>query len=398
MANSDSIAEKSAQYVLGELSPDERDEFEALLDQSDELRAHVQELEDGALAIATASARVAPPKNIWREINREIAHDERQKRLRVIVGAIFKNGWAAAAACLVGWLIYALTPDHTPSNRSQQPSLAASSPIGIPNASATNANASATSASNLLSSQPPTQTERQLEIANRESVLLRNQLAGLQQQIAQLSGTLTQQQAALNEPSRMKFLQLAPSTGLDKAVLSPAVQRALFYALANELGWLSLTNENHFSPPIAGDLGLTNGVNMDFVDLRTSNAPPIRLRAPAPKQLAQNTDTPASKDASPTGDTQPVASTVIPAFVSGTSLFFAVDSTMAYPSSQFVVSPGVLGLGEESSTVALNDAPVVVAVHAWNGAPEGTPWTVTFLGRETSSNVVFTVVRLPQNP
>jgi hypothetical protein len=71
---------------------------------------------------------------------------------------------------------------------------------------------------------------------------------------------------------------------------------------------------------------------------------------------------------------------------------------MAYPSSQFVVSPGVLGLGEESSTVALNDAPVVVAVHAWNGAPEGTPWTVTFLGRETSSNVVFTVVRLPQNP
>ena len=41
------IAEKAAQYVLGELSPDERDEFEALLDQSDELRAHVQELEDG---------------------------------------------------------------------------------------------------------------------------------------------------------------------------------------------------------------------------------------------------------------------------------------------------------------------------------------------------------------
>src|SRR3954465_2468455 len=136
MADFESIADKTTEYVFGELTRAEREEFEAALDQSPELRAHVRELEEAALAIAASSPKTLPPKSAWRDINRKIAHDKNRKRIRTIVVAMFKNGWAAAAACIVVWLIIAVSADRSPSSTKNNP-LASLSP-GEPPGGVTN--------------------------------------------------------------------------------------------------------------------------------------------------------------------------------------------------------------------------------------------------------------------
>jgi hypothetical protein len=405
MADFESIADKATGYVFGELPPDERAEFEAMLGQSPELRAHVRELEEGALAIAAAVPNGAPPKSAWREINRTIAHDQNRKRGRNIAVAIFKNGWAAAAACIVGWLIFALSTDRSPSSSTKNIS-GASRPPSETGASTTNT--SIINSRNEIAISPTLTNRTSPEAIHRETTNLQNQLAGLQQQIAQLSNALTQHQAALNEPSRLKFFQLAPSTGVEKPILSPAVQQAFFYALAQELGWLSFTNNEgnpnfQFAP---SDPGATNAVNMDFVDLRTNaNSAPVRLRVPASKELAQNTDTTSTHD--PLAGISGSKSTVIPAFVSGSSLFFAVDSSMAPADTQVFVAAS-LGVGQSQEVIGsavIGDAPVVFAVRAWNSvglfnsvSGESIPLTVTLLTRTGTSNVVFGVFAPALNP
>jgi hypothetical protein len=392
MADIESIADKACEYVFGELPPEQREEFEAMLDQSPELRAHVRELEEGAVAIAAACPNALPPKSAWREINRTITHEQKRKRIQNIVAAIFRNGWAAAAACIIGWLIFALAPERSPSSSTSKNSVA-SRPSDGGSIGAVNASSISGPDQIALTSTPTNQLSS--EAVHRDTTNLRNQLAGLQQQIAQLSSALTQHQAALNEPSRLKFFQLTPSTGVEKSVLSPAVQRAFFYALAQELGWLSFTNSEgnpnfHFAPDDPAASG-TNAVNMDFVDLRTptNSAPPVRLRVPASKELAVNTDASATQDAK---------STVIPAFVSGTSVFLAVDSSMGQPDTQMLVSAGLGQNQEVFGTVTLADAPVIIAVRGWQSAAEGVPLTLTFFRTDGTSNFVYSVFTPPLNP
>jgi anti-sigma-K factor RskA len=59
-----SQADEAARYVLGQLNPKARHEFEVLLTQSAELRALVQELEEGIEATARAVPQRPPPSAI----------------------------------------------------------------------------------------------------------------------------------------------------------------------------------------------------------------------------------------------------------------------------------------------------------------------------------------------
>src|ERR1700704_5991512 len=120
--------DEAALYVVGELTPAERAGFEARLAQSAELRALVRELEEGAVVLAMAAPRRQPPPLVWQGIEKAVAQESGQK---LILPAFWRNGWFAAAACLVGWLFYALWPSRSgPSDIS--PPIVASEPHSQP--------------------------------------------------------------------------------------------------------------------------------------------------------------------------------------------------------------------------------------------------------------------------
>ncbi|HYV30864.1 MAG TPA: sigma factor, partial [Candidatus Binatia bacterium] len=79
------------------------------LAQSAELRALVGELEEGAMALSMTPPRRRPPQEVWRRIEKSVTG---QTRWKLAVPSIWvgwwRHGWAAAAACLAGWLLYAL--------------------------------------------------------------------------------------------------------------------------------------------------------------------------------------------------------------------------------------------------------------------------------------------------
>src|ERR1700761_3951937 len=94
-------------YVLGELPAVERLEFEARMAKSAEVRQVVRELEEGVVVLATGVPRRRPPSEIWSGIEKAVG---RQRNLDAAPWwrIFWRNGWAAAALCLVGWLVYAI--------------------------------------------------------------------------------------------------------------------------------------------------------------------------------------------------------------------------------------------------------------------------------------------------
>src|SRR4051812_32065751 len=105
MAEFDPVEEKAVSYVLGEMSADESRHFEALMDEGPELMARVRELEEGVVMVARACPSKRPPPEIWKNIERAI---EKEKTIVALGWDWFRNkGWAAAAACVLGWIIYA---------------------------------------------------------------------------------------------------------------------------------------------------------------------------------------------------------------------------------------------------------------------------------------------------
>src|SRR3954469_15521863 len=99
--------EEASRYVLGELSDAQRNEFEERLAQSAELRALVRELEHGMTALAMAASRHRPPPGIWQGIEKALGGKTRRVLIPAPWVGWLRSGWAAAAACLVGWMIYA---------------------------------------------------------------------------------------------------------------------------------------------------------------------------------------------------------------------------------------------------------------------------------------------------
>src|SRR5258708_3293601 len=109
MADLHSFEDQAALYVLDGLNCVEREEFKTRLAESAELRALVQELEEGTVALAMAAPRRQPPGGVWKHIERGLSeHPQQSGVLPRSWFAWRRSGWAAAAACLVGWVSYAV--------------------------------------------------------------------------------------------------------------------------------------------------------------------------------------------------------------------------------------------------------------------------------------------------
>src|SRR5437899_3378246 len=113
MTDFHSTEDEAALYVLGELTDAERADFETRLAQSAELRALVAELQEGTVALAMSSPRRRPAPEVWERIERSVASEMRRKLLIPAVWhGWWRNGWAAAAACMLGWILYAWWINH----------------------------------------------------------------------------------------------------------------------------------------------------------------------------------------------------------------------------------------------------------------------------------------------
>jgi TolA-binding protein len=348
---------EAALYVLGELTAAERCEFEARLARSAELRGLVRELEEGAVALSMASPRRRPPQEVWTRIEKSVTGKTRRRAVIPLFGAGWWGyGWAAAAACLAGWLLYAL---WTP--RPGSPRL----PAGTVAAGVNSLPAETLADSQPAKSTTPGRTDdaentaalQALQSSAQEIGVLRRQMAELTNRVAQLSQALAQRQALLTEASRLKFFQLGPfSAGRNGAMnvpVSPELQRALLLAMARELGWTP--------PGAASETGgiestRTNQSGVDFVDLRPdrNNAAPATDQLPV--ELAQTGEAGLSS-------LGVASSNAIPGFVSGTNAVLAFDaSVVAAGSSLTFLTPLSSGGFQSLGTTVLGNNPLVVTI------------------------------------
>lgn len=360
MPDHELLLDEAARYVMGELNDSERAGFETRMAESAELRAMVRELEEGMTALAQSAPRRQPPANVWRQIEREVA---RETGWRAMIGKLhdswWGNGWAAAAACLAAWLLYAVWVNmrpaapqtHTISDaESQLHALRTNSPLKEGNSPARLAQRG-TASTNFAQSEP----------AGAESKLLRKQLADLKSQLAQMSLSLAQEQAMLGESNRLKFFQMAAGSNdgsANVAQLSPALQKAIFLAMARELGWLPAETSAD-NDPAAVVRTFTNQWNVDFVDFRPGANNPPATPATTP---AQNSGTDNSSGDQPAPN--PATSTPgIPAFISGQNLILAIDNSIAAKGSTLTFSTGTTPETQVfQGTTTIGDNPMVVTI------------------------------------
>jgi anti-sigma factor RsiW len=367
--------EEAALYLLGELSDAESAAFEERLGQSAELRTLVCELEEGVAALAISCPRHLPRPQTWQRIERAVRRESRRVVVPVFLGGWWRNGWAAAAACLIGWMLYAFW-----TNRS---SLSGERFAGRVDRQAPGGATVDPVVTGMEQSKPRTppssasQREELLETRLRENAALRWRVRDLENQATQLSQSLTQHQALLSERGRLKFLQL-PSPNHGEATvpqrISPDLQRALFLAMARELGWLTSADPD----------ASTSRLGVTFVDLR-----PGTNRVTNPPEIQRIDTGIATAIANPQGPSN--GSTVggtIPAFVSGDSMTVAVDSSMAPSGSTVTFWTGPAGQDQQAiGTIVMSDNPAAVTIPFASASANG--WSVTVTSTSAGgSNVI----------
>ena len=384
------MEDEAARYVLGEMTAAEQREFAARLERSAELRAVVRELEEGAVALATASPQREPPSMLWPQIEKAVAR-ERRSTVGILgwwVGWV-RSGWAAATVCAVGWVLYALLV--------KPPGPAINSPGSMAKAVEGQVSESPTKERHDTMPQPqPTSTVEfaLFQARTQELGTLRRQIAELEGRLTQVSRTVTQQQALLSESNRLKFFQLTSGAGDGSDVtapqaLSPRLQWALYTAMARELGWRApasttgaanangRTGEAH-----ASETTSPSQSGVDFVDLRpTSN----NVANAASASQAQ-TDLAAASQGS-------VSNNAVAGFISGTSAFLGFDSLVAPSGSLFTFwLMGPAGQYQAIGNATYWNNPTVVTVPASAGSGDGAFLTVTAttpLGAVTNIGHVF---------
>ena len=280
--------------------------------------------EEGSVALSLASPLKRPPQEVWRRIERRIGAKSKFGALTEFWANCWRNGWAAAAACLVGWLLYAVWVHRTSSSwvsSTPSPSVQSQEVPGT----------SAPADPNRLTVGPGTESFDQkaiyqlLRLRTQEIGTLSWQIVRLTNRIAYLSQTVTQQQALLSDPARLKFFQiLSPGDGALAAQEIPAnLQRALLLAMSRELKWTPSARTE--APQRAGAdqrQVVTQTNQVDFVDLRpstnildtsiSSHPAPDVAEVPDPSSLA----------------TVPGVTNAIPGFTSGSSAVIAMDSSI----------------------------------------------------------------------
>lgn len=322
--------EKAALYVMGELGEGERRGFEAEMAESPELMQVVRELEEGATAVGMACPSRRVPPFMWERIGRAVAEEQRKVvPLFGSWGAVWRNAGWAAAACLAAWVFFGIY-------RTEMNSQKVEGGVAVKNSTVETTNF--VWVGNAVASDAQKVIERKNEVAakearERESERLRADVENLQRQMDSMSQMITQQQAMLGEPNRFKFLTLAPTANAAPINgLSPQLQRALFLAMARELGWLNASNDVMNGPfEDRGRGGGTNAMNVDFVDFRNTNGGPVRFKA--------EKETKESQTAESSGDGAGVQlASAVPAFATADHVVMALDTTMAPAGSELVFS------------------------------------------------------------
>ncbi len=391
MADLHPYEDQAVLYLLDRLSADERREFEARLAESAELRALLRELEDGTVAMAMTAPSQRPPAQIWKRIEKIVAEERRPE---TITPSFWMNwwryGWAAAAISVAGWLSHVvwLSRSANPANHAErvivQPAPAAPDqrPIGIAGAER---------------NAPPT-PQNNANSDNAEVNGLRQQIADLSNQINQVSQSLGQHQALLLETNRFKIFQLVSATdgaSTTNAAVSPALQRALFLAMARELGWAP---NSEMSP--AGNIpgkqrepapAGTNQLGVDFVDLRPGSntfANPL----PLPKNETQFSNPP-----DPNLQTAATGGSV-PGFMSGPNAVLAFDSSIVAAGTEleFWARSHSGGLMYPIGTTVLGNNTTVVTIPF--SISSGTTLTVTTGTGFGASTVLGTFSPSPPGP
>jgi hypothetical protein len=345
-------------YVLGELTAAERREFEARMAKSTELRQRVRELEEGAVALSTGLPQRRPPPEVWSGIEKALGRQRKPEEFGGW-GIFWRNGWAAAALCLLGWLFYAILL-----NGRNTVKTAATVPAPAHETIAANVPPAAEHAVSSLP--PPTNTERQLlQVRAQEISNLQFRIATLAQATNELSQLLTVEQARLNETNRIKFYQFASAStsGGDAAApqLSPAMQRAVLVSIGRELGLLPMATQSRVK-----NGHIVNTVNgIDFVDLRPStgnqdNPPPNQSNGQPNQQPIQ----PANQAINQLQETQvaDVTSPSIPAFVSGDKLIVGLDSTIAPPNSSVILTVTDASYQTAAYAFSMGDNPAMITL------------------------------------
>jgi hypothetical protein len=331
-------------YVLGGLSVAERREFDAMLAESARLRALVRDLEEGAVALTLTVAPKRPPHAVWQQIEKALAKEG------TVTGGVssywtqwWRWGWAAAAACLVGWLLYAFSV-----NRPHSVTLAAG------------AN-SRTDAREQWVSTPPVRAPMQNQIdrrtdeaaaaqssatsQGREIAALRRQVVELRRQMTNLSHSLADEEASLAESNRFKVSATLDSGETEATPNKPApeLQLAIFLAMSRELGWASPGDTN----------AIFDASIVQFVDLRSvTNAPasePIPIGADTGNAQTQSAPAPGTN------------SLAIPSVATQNGILIAIGPSIAPAGSQITVSTGT-DQGLQTTNFNTGEGPSVIAV------------------------------------
>lgn len=368
MADLHSPEDQATLYVLGELTAAERREFEARLAQSAELRALVRELEEGALALSTGLPQHRPPPQVWSGIEKAVIRENR--RGAAIWWKIFwRNGWAAAALCLVGWLVYAMVLNHrsesktTASNSEPPPEIVAT-------------HSSPTVQHPVVVPSTPTNSDSQSpDLRTVEMNDLRLKLADIERETSQLSLLLDQARARLGETNRIKFYHLTTdsnaSGNASNPQLSPAMQRAMLVTIGRELGWLPMASKSR-----VGNGHTTSTIDgIDFVDFRSPNGNGGNQPASQPSGQPAN-QAPSQPVSQPPGQlvnqnpgqqpvetqTADVAEPSIPAFASGDRLVVGLDSSVAPANSSVTFAIAGTSWAAASWSFTMGENPTMVTV------------------------------------
>jgi len=385
-------ADDAAAYVLGTLGARDRRRFEARLKESPELRKVVRLLEAGSIGMAMAAPHREPPIRIWAGIQAAVTH-ECEKRGRSARRKWLRNVAGIAACAVVGWFAYT-NWNHRPSSAS--PTVASDVVETHVTNSAAPVLARATSQASNLVSQPP--RERRA-LRPGENATLRERVGDLENQVAHLAQTVTQQQAAPPDLNRLTFVNIVPegsdgTAGAQIAPASPELRRALLVGVARQLGWMppsTAPQPSSLPPPSPAPStppftqpadpnppAPQNDSGVQFVDL-----PPVE--APSPETQTASAETPPSPPTTTTAASEESSSrsaSSIPAFVSGTNLVFAVDSSVVPVGTETVafysnigggslVFRGRINLGYSATVVTMP----ILQVRAWdNQGNQATTW------------------------
>ena len=381
MSESHQLEDEATLYVLGRLDAGQRREFEAELARSAELRQLVDALEDGAVALAMSAPRREPPRELWSRIEKELNCKATPRPvLRARWGNWWRHGWAAAAACLVGWIFYAVWVNSTRLPRhSASPVVSETSSTPLPLQAETRREKAGIAASEASAERDD--ALRALQARLQEITALRWQLADLTNQMIQLSHLLAQQQLLLSESSRLRFFQFDPSAGgrAGEFPISTNLQRALFLAVARELGWAPADLAPTGAPD--GQIRSSDQLGVDFVDLRPGSHPVPR---------AAGEENPGTVNPPETSSTPwPAWTNAVPGFVSGTNAVMAFDpGTMPTGTSLMFLSATASGQQISLGTATPGSNPTVVAVPFGGGGLSGGNITVIAVTPGGASNVL----------